>query len=51
VQEAIGLDEPIDVNIFVGKILPDEGKEKRQPKKEETPKEPDQNVPFQGYRA
>ena len=51
VQEAIGLDEPIDVNIYVGKILSDQGNEKRQPKKEEDPKEPEGNVPFQGYRA
>lgn len=51
VQEAIGLDEPIGVNIYVGKILPDQGNEKRQPKREEAPKEPEGNVPFQGYRA
>lgn len=51
VQEAIGLDEPIDVNIYVGKILPDEGKERRPVKKEEDSKEPEQNVPFPGYRA
>jgi len=51
VQEAIGLDEPIDVSIFVGKILTDQGREKRQSKKEKEPKDPEQNVPFQGYRA
>ena len=52
VQEAIGLDEPIDVNIFVGKILPDQERKTASLKKEETPKEePEQNVPFQGYRA
>ncbi len=51
VQEAIGLDEPIDVNIYVGRILSDQGNEKRQPKKEEAPKEPEGNIPFQGYRA
>jgi len=51
VQEAIGLDEPIDVSIFVGKILTDQGREKRQTKKEKEPKDPEQNVPFQGYRA
>jgi len=51
VQEAIGLDEPIDVSIFVGKILTDQGREKRQAKKEKEPKDPEQNVPFQGYRA
>lgn len=52
VQDTIGLDEPIEVAIFVGKILPDQSKEKKAPKKEEAPKEqPQQNVPFQGYRA
>ena len=51
VQDAIGLDEPIEVAIFVGKILPDQGKEKLPPKKEEPQKESPQNVPFQGYRA
>jgi len=51
VQDTIGLDEPIEVAIFVGKILDDQGKEKRLPKKEEVKKEPEQNIPFQGYRA
>lgn len=51
IQSTIGLDEAIEVAIFVGKILPDQGKEKQPPKKEGPQKEPDQNVPFQGYRA
>lgn len=51
VQDAIGLDEPIDVAIYVGKIISDQGKEKRPPKKEEAQKELERNVPFQGYRA
>jgi len=51
VQNTIGLDEPIEVAIYVGKILPDQGKEKQLPKKEGPQKEPQQNVPFQGYRA
>ncbi len=51
VQDTIGLDEPIEVAIFVGKILADQGKEKRPPKKEEAKKEPEKNIPFQGYRA
>jgi uncharacterized alkaline shock family protein YloU len=51
VQDTVGLDEPIEVAIFVGKILPDQRGEKRMPKKDETKKESDQNVPFQGYRA
>ena len=51
VQDAIGLDEPIEVAIYVGKIISDQGKEKRLPKKEEIKKEQEPNVPFQGYRA
>lgn len=51
VQDAIGLDEPINVAIYVGKILPDQGREKLPSKKEEQLKEPEHNVPFQGYRA
>jgi uncharacterized alkaline shock family protein YloU len=51
VQEAIGLDEPIDVSIYVGQILPDQGREKYSAKGQEQPKEPEQTVPFQGYRA
>jgi uncharacterized alkaline shock family protein YloU len=52
VQDAIGLDEPIDVAIYVGKIISDQRKEKPSPKKkEEVQKELEHNVPFQGYRA
>jgi len=51
IQDTIGIDEPIDVAIYVGKILPDQGKEKQPLKKEEVQKEQEQNVPFQGYRA
>ena len=31
--------------------VPDQRGEKRMPKKDETKKESDQNIPFQGYRA
>ncbi len=51
VQDAIGLDEPINVAIYVGKIIPDQAREKYTAKKDEQPKEPEHNVPFQGYRA
>ncbi|MBN1869891.1 MAG: alkaline shock response membrane anchor protein AmaP [Candidatus Omnitrophica bacterium] len=50
VQSTIGLDEPIEVAIFVGKILPDQGREKEPIKKEDLQKD-QQNIPFQGYRA
>jgi uncharacterized alkaline shock family protein YloU len=53
IQDTIGIDEPIDVDIYVGKILPDQANEKRPPKKDDGPKVPEQqpNIPFQGYRA
>jgi uncharacterized alkaline shock family protein YloU len=51
IQDTIGLDEPMEVAIFVGKILSDQIKEKYPPKKEEVKKDSEQNVPFQGYRA
>jgi len=51
IQDTIGLEEPINVAIYVGKILP----EKIKGTKDETkPPEEDQApppVPFQGYRA
>ncbi len=51
VQDAIGLDEPINVSIYVGKILPDQAKEKRVSKSDDDDQESEQNVPFRGYRA
>jgi hypothetical protein len=51
VQDAIGIDEPINVSIYVGKILPDQAREKLVPKGEPPRQEPDQTVPFHGYRA
>jgi len=50
IQDTIGLEEPINVSIYVGKILP----EKVKGPKEEGKSEEDQTlppVPFQGYRA
>lgn len=51
VQDVIGLEEPVKVSIFIGKIIPDQTREKRKPKKQESPKDQEPNVPFQGYRA
>lgn len=50
VQDTIGIEGPVEVAIYVGKILPDQDKGKRHPKKEEERREPEPNVPFQGYR-
>lgn len=52
VHDTIGLDEPVNVAIYIGKILPDRAKEKQVTKEdlgEGDIKAPD--VPFQGYRA
>ena len=51
VQDAIGLDEPIDIAIYVSKILVDQDKERKRAKEEEPQKEPERQIPFQGYRA
>jgi uncharacterized alkaline shock family protein YloU len=50
VQDTIGIEEPMEIAIFVGKILSDQGKDKFA-QKEESKKGSDQNIPFQGYRA
>ena len=46
VQDVIGIAEPINVSIIVGKILSDPGKDKSGPGDKLEP-----NIPFQGYRA
>ena len=46
IQDIIGLDEPMNIAIYVGKIVPDPSKAKQS--MEEAPKT---NIPFQGYRA
>jgi len=50
IQDTIGIDEDVDISIFVGKIIPEEAafeiqKEKRKPQDDK-----DVQVPFQGYR-
>lgn len=49
VHNTIGIEEPVDVAIYVGKILPEKMKEKNQNVIEEEKTEV--NVPFEGYRA
>ena len=46
VQDVIGIAEPINVSIIVGKILSDSSKDKPGPGDKLEP-----NIPFQGYRA
>jgi len=49
IQDTVGIEEDVDIAIFVGKIIPQKIKEiKREGKEEENI---NQNVPFQGYRV
>ena len=50
VQDMIGMEEPVRVAVFVGKILPAKAKDKHESKIDLEEKE-EVNVPFQGYRA
>lgn len=50
IQDVIGLDEPVNISVYIGKIIPDETHfRKSQEKLEDNKTEP--NIPFQGYRA
>ncbi|MBF0386106.1 MAG: alkaline shock response membrane anchor protein AmaP [Candidatus Omnitrophica bacterium] len=49
IQDIIGLEEPIDITIYVGKILAEKSKTKDGDSQGEV-KEDLNNVPFQGYR-
>lgn len=51
IQDIIGLDEPINITVYIGKILPERVKEKRAGKSPEREELPEPAVPFQGYRA
>ncbi|MBU0468173.1 MAG: alkaline shock response membrane anchor protein AmaP [Candidatus Omnitrophica bacterium] len=50
VQNTIGIEEQVNVAIYVGKIVPEKMKEKRQIIQQEEEKK-EVNVPFEGYRA
>ena len=49
IQDVIGIEEPINIAVYVGKIVVDQIKEKHP--KENTGDKYESNVPFQGYRA
>jgi uncharacterized alkaline shock family protein YloU len=51
IQDIIGLDESVNVSVYVGKILLESVKEKVSAKKKETKDQNEENFPFQGYRA
>ncbi len=50
IQDTIGLEEPVDVSVYVGKILSDQSKPSPSPEETKRDKS-DPNIPFQGYRA
>ncbi|MBI5150527.1 MAG: alkaline shock response membrane anchor protein AmaP [Candidatus Omnitrophica bacterium] len=50
-QDMIGFDEPLNVTVYISKILPERVKEKKPGRKEEGEERPDVHIPFQGYRA
>lgn len=51
IQDIIGLDEPLNISVYISKILGDAVKDKKSGKKEEPEERPVVQVPFQGYRA
>jgi len=52
IQDTIGIDEPVDVSIYVEKILSERIKDENKGNKEPAgTKEEDPQVPFHGYRA
>jgi uncharacterized alkaline shock family protein YloU len=51
IQDIIGLDEPLNISVYISKILGDVVKDKKSGKKEGPEERPGVQVPFQGYRA
>ena len=51
IQDIIGLDELLNISVYIRKILGDVVKDKKSGKKEEPEERPGVQVPFQGYRA
>jgi len=52
IQNTIGVEEKVNISVFVSKILPESIKgAKKDVKKEKQDKKGDPQVPFQGYRA
>lgn len=49
IQDMIGLEEPLDISIYVGKFIP--GNRQKSGKKDVQDEELGPNIPFQGYRA
>ena len=52
IQDTIGIEDTVEISIYVGKILPERTKGKQLKKNEMIEEEkPNAHIPFQGYRA
>ena len=51
IQDIIGLDEPLNISVYISKIMGDVVKDKKSGKKEDPEERSGVQVPFQGYRA
>ena len=51
IQDIIGLDESLNISVYISKILGDPVKDKKSGKKEDSEERSGVQVPFQGYRA
>lgn len=51
IQDIIGLDESLNISVYISKILGDPVKDKKAGKKENFEERSGSQVPFQGYRA
>ena len=52
IQDTVGLEEPITIEIYISKILSEKAKPKKPGDEEELEEDiPSTNIPFRGYRA
>ncbi len=51
IQDVIGLDEPVNISVFIGKIIPDETHSQKSQEEVNGDNKTEPNIPFQGYRA
>jgi len=51
IHDTIGIEEAVNVSVFIGKILTDKNRVKTKKVKKEVEETHEPNIPFQGYRA
>ena len=51
IQDAVGLEEPMNVSVYVGRIVTEPGKGKVGEEKQFSPEEKPYHMPFHGYRV